>query len=275
MLQTISGSRETVVLSILELLQIVAGLLLIFVLPGTMLIKAMFPRPGELDEEYNGLYVMTLGMATSICITILVGFVLGSLPERSGGKGWFDAPFIVAGLVSVTLVFFVVAWWRGAFPWLGLLHKGLARFPMPAEAPSGTKRHDELLSQIELMTRERDALKREVKDMLRRERAHGRELSDHYRERREKAEAELKTVNERLDRAKEEQSKLIHEAKRVEDERRARREQRRERRQRDRVAGRREAKPTPGAPGGVAKAGGEAQAGPGAGPEGESGGKAP
>ena len=252
-----------------------AGLLLIFVLPGTMLIKAMFPRPGELDEEYNGLYVITLGMATSICITILVGFVLGSLPPRDGGKGWFDAPFIVAGLVSVTLAFFVVAWWRGAFPWLGLIHKGLARFPMPAEAPGGTKRHDELLAQIELMTRERDSLKREVKDLLRRERAHGHDLSEHYRERREKAEGELKAVNERLDRAKEEQSKLIHEAKRVEDERRARREQRRERRERDREAKRREARP-PTLAEGAAKAEGGTVAGAEAAPpkESDSGGKA-
>ncbi len=266
--------REATGLSMLELVRIVLGLLLIFVLPGTMLIKAMFPRPGELDEEYNGLYVITLGMATSICITILVGFVLGSLPVRDGGQGWFDTPFIVGGLVSVTVAFFAIAWWRGAFPWLGLVHKGLARFPMPAEAPAGTKRHDELLSQIELMTRERDALKREVKDMLRRERAHGRELSEHYRERRERAEKELKEVNDRLDRAKEEQSKLIHEAKRVEDEKRQRREQRRERREREREAKAKEARPKPLAEQ-AAKAEGEARAEAAAKIEGEAGGKAP
>ena len=61
----------------LEILQLIFGILLIFVLPGTMLIKAMFPRPGELDEEYNSIYVLALGMATSICLTILAGFVFG------------------------------------------------------------------------------------------------------------------------------------------------------------------------------------------------------
>jgi hypothetical protein len=233
MLQPISGSGGHG-LTVLEVVRIILGLLLIFVLPGTMLIKAMFPRKGELDEEYNGLYVITLGMATSICVTILVGFVLGSLPLRSNDKGYFDTPYIVASLVLVTVVFFVIGWWRGAYPWLGLLDKRFARFPMPAEAPTGTKRHDELLAEIETLTKRRDALKREVKDMLRRERSHPKSLGEHYKERRERAEAELKKVTESLERAKEEQSKLIYEAKKREDEKRRRREERREKRERAR-----------------------------------------
>ena len=85
----------------LEFLQIVLGLLLIFVLPGVALIKAMFPRPGELDQEYNGIYVLALGMTTSVCITILVGFVLGSLPVKDDGTGYFDRPLIIGSLVSM------------------------------------------------------------------------------------------------------------------------------------------------------------------------------
>jgi hypothetical protein len=227
---------------VLEALRIVFGLLLIFVLPGTMLIKAMFPRPGELDEEYNGLYVITLGMATSVCLTILVGFVLGSLPVRDSGKGWFDAPFIVLSLVLVTVVFFVIAWWRGAFPWLGLVHRRLARFPMPADAPGGTKRHDDLLAEIEELAMKRDALKREVKDLLRRERAEGARMSEHYKERRQKAEADLKEVNTKLERAKEQQSKYIYEAKQREEVKRRRREERRDRRERDKEEAAKKAK---------------------------------
>ncbi|UCC92551.1 MAG: DUF1616 domain-containing protein, partial [Thermoplasmata archaeon] len=71
-----------------EILQIVFGLLLIFVLPGVTLIKLMFPRPGELDQEYNGIYVLALGMTTSVCITILIGFILGSLPTDDGDTGY-------------------------------------------------------------------------------------------------------------------------------------------------------------------------------------------
>ena len=215
-----------------EILRIVFGILLIFVLPGTMLIKAMFPRPGELDEEYNGLYVLTLGMATSVCLTILVGFVLGSMPVKEDGTGWFDTPYIVASLAGLTLVFFVIGWWRGAYPWLGLAHPKLARFPLPADAPRGTKRHDELLARIEELTKEHDRLKREVRDLLRRERTHGRKEAKRYKERRLEAEKELDRVREELDVAKEKQAKLIFEAKQKEDKRHRRRERRKERRDR-------------------------------------------
>ena len=216
-----------------NILQVVFGILLIFVVPGVMLIKAMFPRPGELDEEYNGLYVLTLGMATSVCLTILVGFVLGSLPPQDG-KGYFAFPYIVTSLLGLTAVFFVAGWWRGAYPWLGLLHPKLARFPIPASAPRGTKRHDELLARIGELSKEHDRLKQEVRDLLRRERKHGKTMAEHYKERRVEAEKELEEVREKLEIAKEEQSKLIYEAKQHEDARRKRREQRRQKRESDR-----------------------------------------
>ncbi len=215
----------------LEIIQLIFGILLIFVLPGTMLIKAMFPRPGELDEEYNGIYVLALGMATSICLTILAGFVLGSLPVKEDGTGYFDRPLIIGSLLGMTIVFFLIGWWRGAYPWLGLLHSKLARFPMPAEAPRGTKRDDELMARIEELTREHDALKREVKDLLKRERTHGRKMAKHYKERREEAEKELERVREELDIAREQQSKIIYEAKQREEAKRRRREKRKEQRE--------------------------------------------
>ncbi len=215
----------------LEFLNLVLGLLLIFVLPGVMLIKAMFPRPGELDQEYNGIYVLALGMTTSVCITILVGFVLGSIPTGEGEQGYFDRPLLLGSLVSLTLIFFAAGWWRGAFPWMGLLHPKLARFPLPVDSPRGTRRHDELLAKIEELTREHDSLKREVKDLLKRERTHGRTMADHYRDRRVEAEKELERVREELEVAKEQQSKLIYEAKEREAEKRQRRERRREQRE--------------------------------------------
>ncbi len=213
---------------VLEFLQIVLGLLLIFVLPGVALIKAMFPRPGELDQEYNAIYVLALGMTTSVCITILVGFVLGSLPVKDDGTGYFDRPLIIGSLVGITIVFFFLGWWRGAYPWMGLLHPKLAIFPMPVEAPRSTKRHDDLVAEIGELTREHDRLKREIKDLLKRERTHGRKMADHYRERRLEAEKELEQVREELETAKERQSKLIYEAKQREGEKRRRRERRKE-----------------------------------------------
>ena len=57
-------------------LRVFAGLLLVLFIPGYTLIQAMFPRKGELDEEFDMLYRVTLGMAMSICIVIIVGFIL-------------------------------------------------------------------------------------------------------------------------------------------------------------------------------------------------------
>ena len=59
-------------------LRVIFGLLLVLFIPGYLLIAIMFPRTGELDEEFDGLYRITLGMAMSICIVILVGFILGN-----------------------------------------------------------------------------------------------------------------------------------------------------------------------------------------------------
>jgi hypothetical protein len=254
---------------VLEVLRFLFGILLIFVLPGTMLIKAMFPRKGELDEEYNGLYVITLGMAASVCLTILVGFVLGSMGPRDSGKGYFDAPFIAGSLAGLTIFFFIVAWYRGAFPWLGLLHPSLARFPIPAEAPRGTKRHDQLLAKIEELTKEHDHLKRKVKDLLRRERTHGRKMAEQYKERRKEAEKELERVRDELDIAKEEQSKLIYEAKQREDEKRKRREMRKEKREKASEESSLEDRALPGAEGETTEEGSEEDEAPEPGDEAE------
>ena len=92
-------------------------------LPGWTMINMMYPRKGELDEDFDNLYRVTLGMAMSIAVVILVGFVLGNpglgkAPEweglSDGTKGYFQTFFIATALLSVTAIFFVAGWWRGA-----------------------------------------------------------------------------------------------------------------------------------------------------------------
>ena len=68
-------------------LRVFAGLLLVLFIPGYTLIQAMFPRKGELDEEFDTLYRVTLGMAMSICIVIIVGFILGN-PALGNAPSW-------------------------------------------------------------------------------------------------------------------------------------------------------------------------------------------
>ena len=90
-------------------IRVIAGLFLVLFLPGYTLIQALFPRRGELDEEFDTLYRITLGMAMSICVVILLGFVLGNpslgnAPDwegiSEGEKGYFQTFFITFSLVA-------------------------------------------------------------------------------------------------------------------------------------------------------------------------------
>ena len=104
-------------------LRVIAGLLLVLFLPGYTLIQAMFPRKGELDEEFDVLYRVTLGMAMSICVVILIGFVLGNnslgnAPDwdglSDGDKGYFQSIFVSSSRIASTILFFIAGWYRGA-----------------------------------------------------------------------------------------------------------------------------------------------------------------
>ena len=155
----------------------VAGMLLVLFLPGYTLIQAMFPRRGELDEEFDTLYRITLGMAMSICVVILIGFVLGNpslgnAPDWEGlsdsDKGYFQTFFVSTSLIFVTLLFFGIGWYRGAYPWMANLH------PLLARAPPGLRIESELavagkfipaeLIELQGLKHDRDNVKRKLKE---------------------------------------------------------------------------------------------------------------
>ena len=119
-------------------LRVIAGLVLVLFLPGYTLIQAMFPRKGELDEEFDVLYRVTLGMAMSICVVILIGFILGNpslgnAPDwngiSDGDKAYFQPLLVTSSLIVDTLLFFIAGWYRGAYPWMANVHPSLARAP--------------------------------------------------------------------------------------------------------------------------------------------------
>jgi hypothetical protein len=114
----------------LELLRITGALLLLFFIPGFLMVQAMFPRRGELDADFDWLYRLTLGIGLSIVLTILVCFGLNALGVNPDtGMGYVTAIPITITLLLLSLAFFAVAWFRGAFPFLGRLHPALIRFP--------------------------------------------------------------------------------------------------------------------------------------------------
>ena len=113
------GWESIMALDILQVLQIIGAVLLMFFLPGFMLLQALFPRRNELDEEHDLLFRVVLGVGLSIVITALDGFVLGSLGiNPMTDKGFWDPFYITISLSLITVIFFVIGWYKGSYPFL-------------------------------------------------------------------------------------------------------------------------------------------------------------
>src|SRR5947209_16827335 len=58
--------------------RVIGALVLLFFLPGFLLINALYPRKGELAREYVGMYRVTLGIVLSIAATVFWWFFINS-----------------------------------------------------------------------------------------------------------------------------------------------------------------------------------------------------
>lgn len=185
-------------MEVLSLLRVIAGLVLVLFLPGYTLIQAMFPRRGELDEEFDTLYRVTLGMAMSIAVVILVGFVLGNpslgnAPEweglSDGDKGYFQTFFVTASLSAIILLFFGAGWYRGAYPWMANIHPSLARaapgLRIESELAVAGKYIPAELLELQGLKHDRDNVKKKMKEATLRKRT-GSSMMKKYYDRREK-----------------------------------------------------------------------------------------
>jgi Protein of unknown function (DUF1616) len=99
-----------------SLLEIFAGLLLVFALPGYAITKATFPewRLQGPEALLRAVEIGTLSLVLSVAVTILVGFVLGVLPGNYFLAGWSD-PLLETVLAAITGIGLVAAVLRGAF----------------------------------------------------------------------------------------------------------------------------------------------------------------
>ncbi|MFH0816953.1 MAG: DUF1616 domain-containing protein [Methanobacteriota archaeon] len=143
--------------------QVVAGLLVVFFVPGYCLVNALFPRRNEFDSEIDLVYRITIGIGLSMALVILVNFglnALGTNPDT--GLGYIDAPYLWASLLALSGALFAVGWWRGAYRWTARLHPKLARLPphdprsmdMRRRTPAGKMKLDELgKKRVELQKR--------------------------------------------------------------------------------------------------------------------------
>jgi hypothetical protein len=192
-------------------LRVIAGLLLVLFLPGYTLIQAMFPRRGELDEEFDTLYRVTLGMAMSICVVILIGFVLGnpSLGKPTGWegiideeKGYFQTFFVTISLLLTTILFFIAGWYRGAYPWMANIHPSLAR------APPGLRIESELavagkyipaeLLELQGLKYDRMNVKDKLKEAESRKRTGSSTMKKYYEKREKTFLADLSDIDSRM-----------------------------------------------------------------------------
>ncbi len=110
-----------------NVLQVIAGVAFVFFLPGYTMVNMMFPRKGELDPEYDQVYRIALGMGLSIVISIIVGFGLNALSAE--GQGLVTSVPLWTVLITITAVFGIAGWFRGAYPGAGAIHPKLYRAP--------------------------------------------------------------------------------------------------------------------------------------------------
>jgi hypothetical protein len=99
-----------------DLPEAIAGVLLVFFLPGYTLTKATFPewRLRGPEAYLRLVEAVTLALVLSVVLTVLVGYVLlTAIP--AGFEAYWNDPVLELALAGVTVVAFVAGWFRGAY----------------------------------------------------------------------------------------------------------------------------------------------------------------
>ena len=199
--------------AVLGTLRVIGALVLLFFLPGWLLINALYPRKGELDREYDALYRLTLGIVLSIAVTVFWSFLLNSFGVNpTTMRGYVDSANIAGGLVGLSALFFVLGWWRGSYPWMVRLHPSLARMPKPGPGDLLTEeeRDHRIRMKLQDLAERREALRRAIKDAERKMRMQSADARSHYEERRDEARAKLKQVELDLRKLEEERAAELY-----------------------------------------------------------------
>ncbi len=176
--------------------QVVAGVVLVFFLPGYTLVNMLFPRKGELDPEYDQVYRIALGMGLSIVIAIMVGFGLNAL--SSEGHGLVTAGPLWAVLLSITAIFVLIGWYRGAYPNAGVIHPSLYRAPKIPGMPRSKGSDFSRRKRTERLIVEREALLADVKRFTEYASTVNPQRKEYYRKRLDYTRSRIDQVNEEL-----------------------------------------------------------------------------
>ena len=190
----------------------IVGFLLLFFITGITFIYALFPRKGEMDPQYDLLYRFTFGVVMSVVILILFGFSLNALGTDTSGFGYVTGLNLWIGLTVLSVMFFFIGWWRGAYPWMGRLHKSLLRFPKSPTYSVLAELHDdkETFARFNELASEREKLRRELKDIERRIKLQTGDLREHYEKKRNEVQEELKKVDDDLHELERKRSEALY-----------------------------------------------------------------
>ena len=180
-----------------SMIQIIAGIAIVFFLPGYTLIGVLFPRRGELDPEYDIVYRLALGMGLSIVIAIIVGFALNAISTEE--RGYVSAGPLWTALVSLTALFFIGGWFRGAYPWLGFVHPFLYRNPPPRTVGGTVLPGYSNERKVSKLVMEREYLLGEMKRCSDRMEVASEAKKDIYRKRIAAAKEAIEVVNDELE----------------------------------------------------------------------------
>lgn len=177
-------------------LQVLAGILVVFFLPGYTLVCMLFPRKGELDPEYDVIYRITLGMGMSVVIAIPVGFGLNAI--STSGHGYVSAGPLWSALLLLTLGFGVAAWWRGAYPSAGLIHPALYRGVATIGVPRAKGSDFQKKRRVDKLILEREQLLKDLRVFTDRSATSNPQRKLYYRKRMDQARQRIEQANEEL-----------------------------------------------------------------------------
>ncbi len=179
-----------------SILQVVAGVAIIFYVPGYTLVNLLFPKRGELDPEYDFIYRSAIGMGLSVVIAILVGFVLNSMSTE-------DHPYVTSAplwtvLLSLTAIFVLAGWYRGAYPRAGLIHPDLFRNPSSAGLPKGKGTDYSKHRRIERLITEREQMMGDLRSYTGRSSTSNPQRKLYYSKRVDQVRARIEEINDEL-----------------------------------------------------------------------------
>ncbi len=179
-----------------NLLQVLAGLAFIFLLPGYTMVNMLFPRRGELDPEYDIIYRLTLGMGLSVVISIFVGFMLNAISDE-------EAQYVRSGplwivLSSLTGLFVLGGWLRGAYPRAGYIHPYLYRPTANGRSKMPVKKEFARKRTLERLISEREQLVSDLKKFADRSSDSNPQRQLYYRKRMDNARERIDRINEEI-----------------------------------------------------------------------------